>query len=66
MTTVSKVLRVLRQLGVWSHPLYLAYKATQMAISDVRDVMPECVIKVSYPISTTSQFLILIFLIGCS
>ena len=57
ITPLSKVFwRVLRQLGVWSHPLYLAYKATQTAISDVRDVVPECVIKLSYPISATSIF----------
>ena len=48
-----KFWQVLRQLGVWSYPQYLAYKATQTAVSDVRDVMPECVIKVRYLISFT-------------
>ena len=42
-----KFWRVLRQLGIWSHSLYLAYKATQTAVSDVRDIMPQCVITVS-------------------
>ena len=38
---------LLTQLGEWSHPEYLTYKATKASVKDKRDVMPECVLKVS-------------------
>jgi len=42
-----KFWRVLKQLGVWSHPLYLAYKATKATFHDIRNIMPDCVTTVS-------------------
>ena len=39
-----KFWRVLRQLGLWSHPLYLSEKAAHTSVSDVREVMPKCVV----------------------
>ena len=43
----NKFWTLLKQLGVWSHPEYLTYKATKASVNDKRDVMPECVLKVS-------------------
>ena len=42
-----KFWRVLRQLGVWSHPLYLNEKMAHTTLTDVREVMPKCVVTVS-------------------
>ncbi len=39
---------LLGQLGVWNHPLYMAYKVTKTSAHDKRDVMPDCVLRVSY------------------
>ena len=38
---------LLGQLGVWNHPTYLAIKLAKTTGNDCRDVMPDCVIKVS-------------------
>ena len=47
---------LLGQLGVWNHPLYLEYKLTKTAIHDKRDVMPDCVLRVSQaPQSETNK-----------
>ena len=46
-TLYRKFWRVLRQLGVWSHPLYLNEKVLHTTLADVREVMPKCVTTVS-------------------
>ena len=38
---------LLGKLGVWNHPSYIAYKCTKTSVLDSRDVMPECVLRVS-------------------
>ena len=43
-----KFWRVLRQLGVWSHPLYLNEKMAHTTLTDVREVMPKCFVTVSW------------------
>ena len=59
---ISTVLKVLASAeAVWGLEPPSLYKATLTAISDVRDVMPECVIKVSYPISSTLHLFYFIF-----
>ena len=39
---------LLDQLGVWNDPYYLALKVTKTSINDRRDVMPSCIVTVSY------------------
>ena len=46
-TLYRKFWRVLRQLGVWSHPLYLNEKMLHTTSADVWEVMPKCVTTVS-------------------
>ena len=36
-----KYYRVLRHLGVWTHPLYLNEKVAHTILTDVREVMPK-------------------------
>ena len=45
---IQKVLAGLRQLGVWSHPLYLNERVAHTTLTDIREVMPKCVVTVSY------------------
>lgn len=53
-TRYSKFWTLLGQLGVWSHPLYLEYKQTKTAIHDKREVMPDCVLRVSHNLKLTN------------
>ena len=39
--------KLLGHLGVWNHLEYLTYKLTKSIVDDPRDVMPDCVLKVS-------------------
>ena len=41
-----KFWKVLNDLGVWWHDQYLARKALQTCVEDVREVMPTCVLNV--------------------
>ncbi len=38
----KKFWTLLGNLGVWNHPLYMAYKITKTSVHDRRDVMPDC------------------------
>ena len=38
--------RVLSELGVWRHEEYLARKVLRTSVSDVREIMPTCVLNV--------------------
>ena len=38
---------LLGKLGVWNHLSYIVYKCTKTSVLDSRDVMPECVLRVS-------------------
>ena len=38
---------LLGQLGLWNHPQYIEYKQTKTSVLDCRDVMPDCVLRVS-------------------
>ena len=38
---------LLGQLGVWNHPDYITHKQTKTSILDSRDVMSDCVLRVS-------------------
>ncbi len=42
-----KYWKLVGDLGVWHHPLYLAYKATKTTVHNKRDVISECVLRVS-------------------
>ncbi len=42
-----KYWKLVGYLGVWHYPLYLAYKATKTTVHNKRDVIPECVLRVS-------------------
>ncbi len=39
---------LLSVLGVWKHPLYILHKNTKTTAQDRRDVMPTCVLRVSF------------------
>ena len=43
-----KFLTLLGQLGVWNHPEYLDYKHIKTSVLDSRDVMCNCVLRVSF------------------
>ena len=43
-----KYYRVLRHLGVWTHPLYLNEKVAHTILTDVREVMPKWVVTVIF------------------
>ena len=42
----SNFWRVLNELGVWRHEEYLARKVLRTSVSDVREIMPTCVLNV--------------------
>ena len=41
-----KFWRVMNELGVWRHEEYLARKVLRTSVSDVREIMPTCVLNV--------------------
>ena len=60
-----KFWRVLRQLGVWSHPLYLNEKMAHTTLTDVREVMPKCVVTVSCFFLLTLVISYVLVVLGC-
>ena len=42
----KKFWRVLNDLGVWRHELYLQRKVLRTSLHDVREIMPDCVLQV--------------------
>ena len=60
-----KFWRVLRQLGVWSHPLFLNEKMAHTTLTDVREVMPKCVVTVSCFFLLTPVISYVLVVLGC-
>ncbi len=56
---------LLGNLGVWNHPLYMAYKITKTSVHDRRDVMPDCVLRVSFKLYSPCSSILQSFSQSC-